>query len=347
MTTRSADTRLDPSEALATAETLAVEGKPLEAIDLLQRANRVARDGDIERRLVRLRHDAFDHVDRSDPSSPWPPPIPDVLASAASPPAVGPDELTLDTLRGGIFGHGCLLVRHLVPEPRVDQLVEGIDRAFQAYEAHTAGAPTSETTPWFEPFKPGPGYSVGPKRKWTWEAGGVFVADSPRLMYDLLDTLEDVGLRRLIAAHFDERPLLSMNKSTLRRVPLDTSSDWHQDGAFLGEGIRTVNVWLCLSHCGRDAPGLDIVARRLDRIVETGTEGASFPWSVAPDVVEQECGANSVVRPIFEPGDVLLFDDLFLHRTAIEPDMTRERYAIETWFFAASTYPGKQIPFVF
>jgi hypothetical protein len=347
MTSRSTDTGLDLSDALATADAVAGEGRLLEAIDLLQNANRLVRDGDVERRLVRLRHDAFAQLDRSGSSAPWPPTVPDVLEDAPSPPVIEPEELTLDTLRSGIFGHGCLLVRRLVPEPQVDQLVEGIDRAFQAYEAHAGGAPKSETTPWFEPFTPGPGYSVGPKRKWTWEAGGVLVADSPRLMYDLLETLDEVGLRRLIGAHFDERPLLSMNKSTLRRVPLDTSSDWHQDGAFLGEGIRTVNVWLSLSHCGRDAPGLDIVPRRLDHIVETGTEGASFQWSVAPDKVEQVCGANSVVRPIFEPGDVLLFDDLFLHRTAIEPDMTRERYAIETWFFAASTYPGKQIPFVF
>jgi hypothetical protein len=273
--------------------------------------------------------------------------VPKVFGDVDGPPAVGPDELTLDTLRDGILGHGCLHVRRLVPEQRVNNLVDGIDRAFAAYEARAAGAPVSETTPWFEPFTPGPGYSVGPKRKWAWEAGGVLVADSPRLMYDLLETLDDVGLRRLIAEHFDERPLLSMNKSTLRRVPLDTSSDWHQDGAFLGEGIRTVNVWLSLSHCGRDAPGLDIVPRRLDHIVETGTEGASFPWSVGPAVVERAAGDASVVRPIFEPGDVLLFDELFLHATAIEPEMTRERYAIETWFFAASTYPGKQIPFVF
>jgi hypothetical protein len=52
-------------------------------------------------------------------------------------------------------------------------------------------------------------------------------------------------------------------------------------------------------------------------------------------------------RPVFEPGDVLLFDDLFLHRTAVDPAMTRDRYAIETWFFAPSAYPAGQIPLVF
>lgn len=53
-----------------------------------------------------------------------------------------------------------------------------------------------------------------------------------------------------------------------------------------------------------------------------------------------------VCRPIFEPGDALLFDELFLYRTACEPAMTSERYAIETWLFAPSVYPDKQIPLV-
>ena len=85
---------------------------------------------------------------------------------------------------------------------------------------------------------------------------------------------------------------------------------------------------------------------RVDRIVETGTGGAFFDWSVGPDTVEEVAEDAAVVRPIFEPGDALLFDELFLHRTATEEAMTRERYAKETWFFVPSLYPGDQIPFV-
>ena len=52
------------------------------------------------------------------------------------------------------------------------------------------------------------------------------------------------------------------------------------------------------------------------------------------------------VRPLFHAGDALLFDDLFLHRTAIDPSMTRPRYAIESWFFAPTDYPKGQVPLV-
>jgi Phytanoyl-CoA dioxygenase (PhyH) len=138
-----------------------------------------------------------------------------------------------------------------------------------------------------------------------------------------------------------------VDKCTLRRVSPgpDAKAGWHQDGAFLGDNIRALNVWLCLSHCGRDAPGLDIVPRRLEEIVETGTEGAVFSWSVS-NAVAEEAAHGAPVRPVFEPGDVLLFDELLLHRTAFDPEMTEDRYAIESWFFGPSAYPERQTPLV-
>ncbi len=62
-----------------------------------------------------------------------------------------------------------------------------------------------------------------------------------------------------------------------------------------------MNVWLALSDCGVDAPGLDVVARRLD-LVDSGTEGAIFDWSVGRPVVERAAGANGIVRPVFRRG---------------------------------------------
>ena len=87
--------------------------------------------------------------------------------------------------------------------------------------------------------------------------------------------------------------------------------------------VRALNVWLSLSHCGDDAPGLDIVPRRLDadradrdRGRDLRLVGRRRPWR------EEAAGDEGPVRPIFEPGDVLLFDELCLHSTALDPAMT-------------------------
>ena len=117
--------------------------------------------------------------------------------------------------------------------------------------------------------------------------------------------------------------------------------------AFMGADIRSLDIWLSLSHCGDDAPGLDIVPRRLDEIVPTGTDGAFFDWAVSPAVAQETAGAGGTVRPIFEPGDVLIFDELCLHSTALDPSMSRTRYAVESWFFGPSAFPGDYTPLAF
>jgi hypothetical protein len=174
----------------------------------------------------------------------------------------------------------------------------------------------------------------------------MLLADSPRFMFEILDLYTALGLRSVVSDYLGSRPVLSANKCTLRRVSVKTNGDWHQDGAFLGSGIRAINMWLTLTACGVDAPGLDLVPRRFDSIVETGTGGAHFDWAVGPEVVKRVSADVGVVRPQFDAGDLLIFDDLFLHRTAVEPEMTRERHAIEMWCFAADAYPSGQVPLV-
>ena len=110
-------------------------------------------------------------------------------------------------------------------------------------------------------------------------------------MFDFARTLERTGLREVATGYLGERPTISINKCTLRKVDPDvvkghTGISWHQDGAFLGD-VRALNVWLTLSHCGDTAPGLDIVPKRIDHVVPAGTEGAAFDWSVSPAVVDE------------------------------------------------------------
>jgi len=176
------------------------------------------------------------------------------------------------------------------------------------------------------------------EREFRRTAGGVLAVDSPRALFDVVETFEEAGIGNLVREYFSEPAALLAKKWTLRRTSHKAGpSDWHQDGSFMGRDIRSLDVWVALSHCGDDAPGIDVVGRRLDEIVERGTEGAHLKWTVGPGVVER-VAEGKIVRPIFEPGDALIFDHMNLHCTAVDPAMTRDRYAIEAWFFAPSTY---------
>jgi hypothetical protein len=332
---------------LAHADVLVRAGRRLEAIELLTVANRRKRRDDIERRLVRLRNLAFADLDVSAGLESWPPDAPELFAGVVGLPEVAAADLTADMVRSGIVRHGALVVRGLIPPARVAQLIEDIDQTFTAQDAFLAGAPHAQAAPWFVPFQCESEFPVGPARRWVRGGGGVLTVESPRALFDVLDTFEEVGLAGYLADYLGERPVLAAKKFTLRRVPLVQTADWHQDGAFLAKGIRAVNVWVALSRCGEDSPGLDVVARRMPEIAPTGTEGAFFDWSVGAPVVERVAAGAPIQRPIFDAGDAVLFDEMLLHRTAIEPEMIRERYAIESWFFAPSHYPSDQIPVTF
>ena len=326
----------------------------LEELDELTASNRAEHDAELERRLIRQRNAAFRQVPKRRPR-PTPPEsmgfIPDPQPQwrmMDGLPEVDATELDARTIRAAFLAHGSLLVRGLVPAERAASLIEGIDRTIAARDAHLEGAPQSETLPWFEPFDPAPEYSTD-EADWNRlkpGSGSVWAADSPRMMFELLEAFEEAGVIETARDYLGERFAFSMNKSVLRRSPPGTGSAWHQDGAFLGEGLRTLNVWLALNRCGEDAPGMEVVPKRLNETVATGTPGATFVWSVSDLLVDELLDGQPTSRPTFEPGDALLFDHLNLHRTGTSPEMTRTRYATETWCFASSAFPKTLVPLV-
>ena len=58
----------------------------------------------------------------------------------------------------------------------------------------------------------------------------------------------------------------------------------------------------------------------------------------------RRAGDVEIVRPIFEPGDALFFDEMFLHQTGSDPSMPNPRFAIESWFFGAHGFPADYAP---
>lgn len=332
-----------------------------EEIDSLVGENGTGRDPETARRILRLRHQAgLRLIEEPDAHPPgFASPAFEQLHDDSELPEVGPREVSPELARAAMLSSGCLLIRGLVDKDQARHLAEAIDRANEAREARAAGLAADPG--YYEEFEPDPQFAgkvaFGRAVLGSGGGGGLWAADCPLVMLEVLDTFERVGLRRLATDYLGERPAISVDKCVLRKVGPkifeesarsggQKPSAWHQDGAFLGE-VRALNVWLSLSRCGDEAPGLDIVPRRLDGIVPTGTEGAAFEWSVSRTVAEQMAGDAGILRPVFEPGDALLFDELFLHSTAADPDMPSTRYAVESWFFAPSGFPPEYAPLAF
>jgi hypothetical protein len=244
-------------------------------------------------------------------------------------------------------------VRGLMDTARIETMRENIDRVLQARVDSANDAPGAENNPWYQrspSVQGGPVQFRGGVRYTT--IGSVWSVDSPPVTFQLIDYYRKIGIPELLTGYFGEAPVLSVRKWVVRCAAPNNgaSSGWHQDGYFLGDAtaIRTANLWIALTDCGgdADAPGLEIISGGERTIYETGTRGSPFNWTVGQEIVDEIAQINPVQCPRFNAGDALFFDHFNLHRTGFGLNHTKNRYAIESWFFAGSTAPLKQQPVV-
>jgi Phytanoyl-CoA dioxygenase (PhyH) len=318
--------------------------------DLASEIDRVAEaytanpDRQTERRLLALRHMAGIRALKSNGRTPvFPTPDSARLPAEGALPEFPAAEVTPALARAAILRDGFILVRGLVDRDDALRFGEQIDKAFVEREKFLEGQASAEG--YYEEFLPGTeeyeeALSVRP---WIREGGGVLAVDSPMLSAQMVALFKEAGIDRLAEGYLGETPLISLQKTTLRKAEPHVAGAWHQDGSFMGD-VRALNLWLSLSRCGDESPGLDMVPRRLDYLVTQQTEEAVLSIQVSQKMAEDAAGDRQIIRPIFEPGDALFFDDLFLHATGSDPAMPKPRYAIENWFFGASGFPVEYGP---
>ncbi len=330
------------AEALEAAAAMAARGQALAAVDELTRVNQRTRDPAVEARLVELRHQAFGELPRSRGRERWPAAFPDPFPGERGIPTAVAEELSGDLLGGALTHHGCLRVPGLADAETVARLREAIDRAFSARQAVEEGADELADTQAYVRFGPG-----SDREDVYAHAQLVRAADSPGLLWEIFELYRRRGVTKSVTEYLAERPVMLGNKFLVRRVTTGGGSpDFHQDGAFLGDDIRTVNWWVALTDCGpgTDSPGLDVFPQRFE-VLPTGEEPAFLSWTVAKSTILRHHPDAEIHRASFAAGDALCFDERLPHRTGHGVSPT-PRHSIESWFAAPSTYPAKHTPIV-
>lgn len=269
----------------------------------------------------------------------WPPeqpdPFPDVRDQLVEIPAA---DLDAAVLGGAVRHHGCLIVRGLLDPDAVATARDALVRAKSRQAAYFDAEADAEDDGWYAPLPTARSRDPVIRRTQA-DHGSLWLADSPRATETVLPLLHAAEIPDVLTDHFGEPPLFSLQKSTLRSIaPEERLTTWHQDGAFMGAGIRTMNLWVALTDCGGDAPasGMEMIPRRLDEILDT--TGGVVPHAVPFETVDEIAADTGVVNPRFAAGDAVLFDESFLHRTALGPGLSQTRHALECWFFAASSF---------
>ena len=263
-------------------------------------------------------------------------------------PEINANELTIDSLRAAISEHGALIVRDMFSKTPMDTLIKAADNVIDA--CLDSGSTPAINTYYNPPgnlrtIMPKKDRELGNTRSFHRESGSAMCVEAPSVAEALLQLYEAHGLKELIGLYLGEPPCLSVKKWVLRRSKLPVAeAGWHQDGAFMGTNLNSLNMWIPLNECGgtTGAPSMDVVPQRLNEIASAA--GAQFDWSVSDSQVSSRLADSQPLAPTFSAGDVFFFDHFYLHRTQYRPDFTKLRYAVETWFFGASSFPKNQIP---
>jgi hypothetical protein len=334
------------STLIAHADELTAHGRALEAIAALTDVNRRQRDPEVERTLVRVRHAAWEQLDRTGCRRWDDADVEDRFAGIRGVPEISAADLDATTIRSATRNHGALLVRGLLPPRWCARLRESIDRTWEAIERYRS---TKEFDPrWFDPLMEG-GYGRDmASRMWGIACGTAYVADSPRLLFEMLEAFDELGMKQIVTEYFGEPPVLSLAKTAHRRLPPDATPGWHQDAAVYGEMAHALDLWVPVTRCGDIAPGLAVWPRRLDEVVRTVGPGP-LGFETHPDTIAALTAEIPAVCPIFDPGDAIIIDELTLHSTQSDPRFTEPRYGLECWFFAPSTFPDPdmRVPLVY
>lgn len=252
--------------------------------------------------------------------------------------------VALDELCSSLDQAGFVLLRGVFATEMVEEFAGVAEECFRELEAirtrHGAEA-VARSLP------PGQKY-LPAASSFTFDA--IFQEDRRR---QVLGALATRPLRPLIETVLGGPCACDLDQAWVRRQyapghypPGHAPHGWHQDGAlgfdFTAVGgtepgsealLRLVTCWVPLTPCGSEAPGLEFLARRWERLRPVA--------GLREEQLRVEFPPEEFHRPVLQPGDGLVFLGDTLHRTHVTPEMRRDRTSLEFRFVAANRIPPR------
>ncbi len=278
-------------------------------------------------------------------------------------PEIDASDFTIDFLKKSIRENGCGIVRNFFEPNEVKTMKAYVDHSFAVNgnpdsRLHKYLSKSLDVKPVLEKtrqnikekLKVNTTYAntamYGAKLAQSLAKNETFLmVKTPILAEKFLQIFERKKLKTLLHDYFGNEPCVSVYKWVVRKSqPPAAPIDFHQDGAFMGDEISSLNCWIPLTDCGAgyDVHGLDIVPVRMMNAFEKGS--GMLNWTISANAVTEQHTQTAIVTPTFKKGDLLFFDHLLVHRSQSIPNGTQPRYAIETWFFDSVNFPKNQMP---
>ena len=182
--------------------------------------------------------------------------------------------------------------------------------------------------------------------------GNIFfatVADfGERALMELVYHVTRAPMSEALYAFFGtDRVSLFLGYSFIRRhwrTDVRSISPFHQDSEAVPVPAPMLTCWIPFNTCGVHAPGLEVVAARVNAALPITDSPATnhARTEIDASVVKRHFG-DRLWHPEFDAGDAMLFDSKCVHRTHVTPVMSGVRYSVELRFVDVSLAPPEWI----
>lgn len=122
------------------------------------------------------------------------------------------------------------------------------------------------------------------------------------------------------------------------RARQDTIIPFHQDAFAFPKGIAMLNCWTLMypEECGETSPGLDFMPRVFRALVEREVNAPGVYGFLQTSAAKLSRVRDEPVTPSVRLGDVVMFNELALHRTSLKAGLSKSRVSAEVRVLAAT-----------
>jgi len=155
----------------------------------------------------------------------------------------------------------------------------------------------------------------------------------------IFDLVANSAIPEILEKLFNEKPVIPLQHVLVRKYHAINSYQnilpFHQDIQAVDKRA-SVTSWIPFNECGTEAPGLELVGKRVTGRLPTSK---TSKFNLGAEITENYIMSlyqDDLIHPTFSLGDAILFLNTTPHRSYVTPAMSKPRYSVEIRYMPGS-----------
>jgi ectoine hydroxylase-related dioxygenase (phytanoyl-CoA dioxygenase family) len=248
----------------------------------------------------------------------------------------------VNSVKSVYLDHGCAVIRDVFESTKMSKLQTETENYFHYLERLIKqNAPEIERNPGLAEMVKRGTINIGLLSDHIYD-------DASELLKTMARFSKDSVLTEILSSIFDAPPILLSNFSTMRfKDPMKENSflPFHQDATPEGPSVAMPTVVTCftpLCQTGKDRPGIELLPIFLDRLIKLADDPKTqFEALELNEKNFEKDWKSQLIAPELNPGDIVLFNGLTVHRSQPAPRSWKPRASFDLRFVSVKNVPTK------